>query len=390
MPSSSLTTSVSRYSGRKAWEAVKHCVILKEQHRFPTSGGLDDDQELRSLYSVVKLLSQEGEVDLDTCTRLCERLNSRAMEPAAMAAMLKRVPRAVVLRHKVRSPLNKLLVKNHAKVLNTQVIAWRCVDRASNGRALSPQVLRSLDGLPCNQTGDMPAMQYFFPGVLYIFNDNHAPHVNWTNNTTCVGHSIVVHPDEPAFAAGNDLHVLRYPPLAVMVCPEGLTMASMSPGLLVDNCVPVMQATASFTVRFPEPMVMYKDAADNTPREYTISIKRVGIPLDHAMAVTDFYAQGVSFKKDPFFCHINPPPDSSIRRANILVPVSRPSLWDALHLVAPLWPKGDVQERKRVIQAFMRAVKPRPEYVKEMARLHDLASATWAELGDRYGLGSLA
>ena len=91
----------------------------------------------------------------------------------------------------------------------------------------------------------------------------------------------------------------------------------------------------------------------------------------------------VSFKDESWLIDLTPPFDKShLTKANILVPLSRPSLWSRVKLLRPLWPAGDDAARGECINKFMSAMKPNADFIIEMKRLKDLAQATkrdWAE-----------
>ena len=241
-----------------------------------------------------------------------------------------------------------------------------------------------LEKLPSNKTSNVPSVQYFFPGIKYKFIDNDAPHVGWRTNDTCTGVSIVLHPSEPPDNGFGNVRMLRYPPLAVIVRPDSPIPEGMAgEGVLPVGCIPVMSKAVHFSLKFPDARMLFRDDTDEVG--YEVRVKRVCIPLDHAMAVTDFYAQGMSFKGDAFLIHLTPPHGSAgIERPNVLVCTSRPSDWFDFHLLAPLWPPGNLKERERVITALHRALRPRPEFVAEMARLRLLAKATRDEFWGLY------
>jgi len=56
--------------------------------------------------------------------------------------------------------------------------------------------------------------------------------------------------------------------------------------------------------------------------------------------------------------------------------MSRPSLYSQLHLLAPLWPHGDLAARAKVIRKVHEALKPNRHLQMETARLQELAEET--------------
>ena len=92
----------------------------------------------------------------------------------------------------------------------------------------------------------------------------------------------------------------------------------------------------------------------------------------------------VSFKDESWLIDLAVPGTgkSHLNKANILVPLSRPSVWSRVKLLRPLWNPGDTFKKDRVIKAYMQALKPSPDFVKEMRRLRALALTTrqdWAQ-----------
>lgn len=69
-------------------------------------------------------------------------------------------------------------------------------------------------------------------------------------------------------------------------------------------------------------------------------------------------------------------------KANILVPLSRPSLWSRVLLLRPLWPPGDHAARAACIQKYRTALQPQQDFVKEMKRLRALMAETKADLAE--------
>lgn len=107
-----------------------------------------------------------------------------------------------------------------------------------------------------------------------------------------------------------------------------------------------------------------------------VHFKRLSFPLDTALAFTDYFAQGVSFRGDPHFLHLNLPPRQTFKRANLLVPVSRPAKLSDVVLLQPLWKAGDLAERERVIRMISGAMKFDPDYTAELDRLQQKADET--------------
>jgi hypothetical protein len=104
------------------------------------------------------------------------------------------------------------------------------------------------------------------------------------------------------------------------------------------------------------------------------------MPILSAYAVTDYYAQGMSFPADePWVLHLNPPPDGPIKRASILVMLSRFSVWSKVRLIQPLWKTK--AERLQVIMRFAEAMELEDGLHADLERLDALAAVTTARDG---------
>ncbi len=137
--------------------------------------------------------------------------------------------------------------------------------------------------------------------------------------------------------------------------------------------MPVEPQKVRINLSLPEPTQLYEGDAELGT---SVKVVRRGFPLESASAVTDYFAQGVSFRGEPHLLHLNVPPNGKMTRANLLVPVSRPSLYSQLHLLAPLWPHGDLAARAKLIGKVHEALKPNRHLQMETARLQELAEET--------------
>jgi hypothetical protein len=96
-------------------------------------------------------------------------------------------------------------------------------------------------------------------------------------------------------------------------------------------------------------------------------------------AVTDFYAQGMSFKDDAFFLHLLSF-DKMLKAGNIRVPISRLSSLDDVKLLAPLWTS---EPGRALLKAkWAAALKPQKDLVTEMQRMRALDETTRQQHAD--------
>jgi hypothetical protein len=108
---------------------------------------------------------------------------------------------------------------------------------------------------------------------------------------------------------------------------------------------------------------------------------------------TDYYAQGASWKGDPYLLHLKLPPPgkkidevngkaakenmgSSFKAGNLRVPLTRAGDMDGINLVAPMWRPGDDVEEARVVDNIYRALLPSEDYIAENARMKVLDVST--------------
>ena len=357
--------------GRFAWLKFNTCVILHQQHRFTTS-----TEDGRSLYDLVQLLSRGTQPSLKECAALCDALQTRAIDASQFQCMAStEVPRVVVLRNIVRPLLNAHLTRLQADLAGKRLVVWRCFDAGQQSQPLSGAIKGVLEMLPSNKTGDMPTIQMFYSGIRYKFSQNLFPNVGHVNNNIAIGHALHVDPREADYPddLSKPYRVLRYPPLAVVVKPEGFGAASLRLSSWPRGCIPVEPQKVRINLSLPEPTQLYEGDAELGT---SVKVVRRGFPLESASAVTDYFAQGVSFRGEPHLLHLNVPPDGKMTRANLLVPVSRPSLYSQLHLLTPMWPHGDLAARAKVIRKVHEALKPNAHLQMETARLQALAEET--------------
>jgi hypothetical protein len=112
-----------------------------------------------------------------------------------------------------------------------------------------------------------------------------------------------------------------------------------------------------------------KDSIDTSE---VINVSRTGHSLVLGYAMTDFYAQGLSFNQDAFFLHLHT--TGQIKAGNLRVPLTRPSTIEGVRLLSDLWTTEKEKESlaKRIVTAFALDV----AFVAEMTRLELLNKET--------------
>lgn len=104
---------------------------------------------------------------------------------------------------------------------------------------------------------------------------------------------------------------------------------------------------------------------------------RWGFPLELAYVVTDYFAQGLTFRADDTrLAHMCKPPNPPWHRASIYVMHTRFRSMAALHLLCPLWPPGDTHAEARIKTALRAMLQPDPDLAAEWNRLVQLARDT--------------
>lgn len=111
------------------------------------------------------------------------------------------------------------------------------------------------------------------------------------------------------------------------------------------------------------------------PPKPPYNVRRYGFRLCDAYAVTDFYCQGMNFKRDRWMAHLNIPTDGQgLVRAALFVVLTRWGECKYVWLVAPLWPENDAVARDKVIDAFHAIACLEPHLKKELERLRQTAA----------------
>lgn len=318
----------------------------------------------------------------DDIANLADALNDRAISPVDLPGFLKRGPKAVVLRHSIRPNLTKILVLHDAAKTNSRVCLWRASDRAwigrkRTGKPINHFVQAKLEKTANNETP--PAVQYFYPGIPYRFLGSPFPAIGWFNNGSCIGEKLVLDEREPPDNMKGDFRVLKYQPKALIVRLPNRKVAKLCGEGIPEDCVPITpnySKIIDFTLDCK--MKLYADPNDPTIGN-AIKFKRFAFPVDTALAYTDYFAQGASFRGAPHFLHLGVGGKQGFKRGNLLVPISRPAVLSDVVILSPLWPPGDYNARTKVIDQFKSALKPDPDYQAEMDSLHCKHAATMAK-----------
>jgi hypothetical protein len=298
----------------------------------------------------------------------------------------------VTLRHKHRSPLNRMLRDLHAQHLGKPLLTWRNADagrptKTAKGttQAWMPATLNNKLAaharlLPASDAGDMAYEQAYFDGMHVLLGDLDRkaldPSRKIVRNQLGFARGLMLDPREVVPESGFTHNtVLRHPPAGIWVEPEGgrELIGDMYASVGAPyGCYPIMQQTSNpVLVVLAQPVrVVGTDGELHDVSSFTFV--RKGLPLYEAYVFTDFYAQGMSFGSSPVLHMLRKPDNNRLTRANVLVVVSRFASMDALRGLGPLW-RDDV-EKAAVVDAFLRATYADPTLDAALRRLDAIAA----------------
>ena len=187
----SVSKSSKTAMARLLWTQIDTCIMLKKQHRF-------NDEEMLQLVEVAFKLDRLTDKEADF---LIETLQSRCVMPSDMPVFLAKVPTAIILRRALKPALNIRLVKEDAIKQHQRLIFWRSSDSYVNGKVMSNEVQKFLNGTSAAIAQDIPTYCAFFPGCKYVFScksktSKIVPLCKVTNYA-CVGTTIFFDKREP-------------------------------------------------------------------------------------------------------------------------------------------------------------------------------------------------
>ena len=394
--------------GQRMLRLISTVFYLRSQHRRADD---DDGDQLRK---VAKLFDGSGETDKHKAEQLLKELDKRAtgFSLASLPA-----PRVVVLRHSVQTFLNRRLARLHAMQTRQAILLWRSTDVLVTGAPVPGDIANKLDNLPFTQTGSIPTLGMFFPGMFYSFVDSNQPHLHRITNNTAVAVSILLHPmepDVPPNLRAGDTHTLSYMPLGIIVRPEGPPVRRVHDDV-PDGCMLVRPQSASFTpdnqtLAHQLQAVVQEGGADAAaeagpstgarrskrhregsagpmpapaaPKNRAL-VRRLGYKLADGYAVTDYAAQGQTFRNATWLAHLAPPHDGHLTRASVYVVLTRFSTWKDVRLIAPLLPDSGVATKHNIMTTLLNLTAREPDLAAELERLQTLAAATERTLPQR-------
>jgi hypothetical protein len=97
----------------------------------------------------------------------------------------------------------------------------------------------------------MPTYMAFFPDVRYVFTDNPFPELCYVTNFSCTGVKLILDEAEPPDDLSKPMHILKYPPVAICVKPDGTSIGNLLANLDVpEGCISVGRTQKHFKVMF--------------------------------------------------------------------------------------------------------------------------------------------
>lgn len=107
-------------------------------------------------------------------------------------------------------------------------------------------------------------------------------------------------------------------------------------------------------------------------------------PLGDAYCVTDYFAEGMSFKDECWLAHLVKPDRGDMKRATLLVMMTRFRDWGKFMSWGRLWPEdASEQERDAVVGKYVKIATASAGFVREWRRLLGAAEHTQAAFSPR-------
>ena len=188
-------------------------------------------------------------------------------------------------------------------------------------------------------------------GMELVFkqgNDN--VDLGWASNNSCTLVDFVLDDREPPDDGSGDAWELQYRPLGLIVRPVGIPPEEIG---VVSEDLPegtFLVETRFETNLFEIPASLLRNHGVPPQAPSKIKVRREGFKLIPAVAATDFFAQGQTFRGHPVVIDLRIPPKGAVSMSGFYVMLSRATTLDDVYLLHPLWPPGDETARSAYIQ----------------------------------------
>ena len=381
--------------GRRVMLQFTSVHVLREQHRIDLRTAT---QSAKDLYHLSRLF-MHGCQDERTMARAVDMLQARALLFRERRADMLNNPlplRAVVSRCEVRDKVHTELAMAHARVLGRKFVTWKSTDyiaSSNNTQPVPPRLVAKISALmaskPPRETGDIAAGGSFYEGQPGVFVDNEDTASGRMRNARCESVALVLHEDEESIEDDSSfLRELTHTPRAVFVRPldvpggrslgdvYGLGMPALEGCLMVE-----VKRSNKFSIKLPAAVEVSGAKIEK------VDFKREGIPLGSGLAVTDYYAQGMTFSDGRWLMDLRVPPTGQFRRPTLFVTTTRPRDMDGVWPLAPLWdpasPHAD-RDRRVVIRKYMELATINENLKVELQRLNRRAAQHTRDLEARW------
>ena len=214
--------------GVQLWHSIPHAFLLTKPFRQ------QDTATHPNLLEIAEIFSGLADVPAEAVNAACDVLNARTLTQRDLQTAP--APYIVVLRHSLRLALLPHLYRLHAADARQPLLLWRSTDLAPDGTPLPTEYLQELERLGgSDNDGGVPAICAFFYGVRYNLTTTVNPTLHHVHNNTATGTGLILDPREGPIPADAVVHVLSYPPRAVIVKPDGLSDGYVLPNLLASR-----------------------------------------------------------------------------------------------------------------------------------------------------------
>lgn len=211
----------------------------------------------------------------------------------------------------------------------------------------------------------MPTIGIYFDGIEYLIADSTLPHWGRCKNNTAVGVQIVLdREDANDVNATTAIRILKKPPLTIIVRPQGVDADKQYAENIPQGCVPFVRRKGNFTVKL---------------KERQVQVHRSSIALSPAYAVTDYYAQGMTYNDDTVYFTEFLPPRGPMKKESTYVTLTRHRNYSQLHALNHLFDHNDINNicQTHVFKRYFKVLtQPDRDKDAEVQRMQEIYQRT--------------
>ncbi|PNH07742.1 hypothetical protein TSOC_005752 [Tetrabaena socialis] len=353
-------------------------MLEKQQRQDVTASG--------RLLTRLSTMFSSGQVSHDNIALLLQKLNEQVVPN--IAELASKDPRAVILTDEPRHAINTSFLKQQAQFRGKHLTVFKARHERIGGPPLNTLGQLYAAGISIEHLEYFTPDTWYFEGAKFLVLDNEGPAVGACHNTLVEAAGLLTDPREPPDDGTGAFRRLQYPPIAMFVRPLGDAHdARVLAGLAdYDRQRGAFAVVPRWTKGYDRQKLPREMDLGASPQKELANVKRYNIPLGDAYAVTDYYCQqGASFGEDCWIADLTPPPQG-LKRAAVLVILTRFKSLHHIRLLRPLYPANDTAACNQAIQAFKDATALDDDLRAEMQRLRECAAATREELKEDYEL----